>query len=114
MHPSAEVEGDGRVVKIHLEDRIVRAGVFPVSIDFQEFAGAAATDPVSERVAGLRSEFLGRTVILGVDRLDYSKGIPHKLAASASRSSATRSCASGSRSSSSSCRAARTSPSTTA
>jgi trehalose 6-phosphate synthase/phosphatase len=81
MYPEAEVEGaDGRVVRIHMGDRVVRAGVFPVSIDFQEFAGAAAADPVSERVAGLRSEFLGRTVILGVDRLDYSKGIPHKLA----------------------------------
>jgi trehalose 6-phosphate synthase len=80
MCPDAHVEGEGRVVRATLEDRLVRIGVFPVSIDFSEFAGAAATDLVSERVAGLRAEFLGRTVILGVDRLDYSKGIPHKLA----------------------------------
>jgi len=82
MVPEAELEDgtEGRVVRVRIEGRLVRIGVFPVSIDFSEFAGAAATDEVSERVAGLRSEFMGRTVILGVDRLDYSKGIPHKLA----------------------------------
>jgi trehalose 6-phosphate synthase len=79
--PHAEIEGDpgARVVRIRGRSRTVRAGVFPVSIDFAEFAGTAATDPVSERVATLRSEYPGRTVLLGVDRLDYSKGIPHKL-----------------------------------
>ena len=82
MVPEAEFDGDTdlRVVRVRLGGRVVRVGVFPVSIDFNEFAGTAATDAVSDRVAGLRSEFLGRTVILGVDRLDYSKGIPHKLA----------------------------------
>ena len=77
--PGVEMEGEGRVERLRRGDRVVRVGVFPVSIDFQEFAGMAATDPVSERVAGLRSEFPGQTIILGVDRLDYSKGIPHKL-----------------------------------
>ena len=79
MCPEAVVEGEGRVVRVRIAGRTVRVGVFPVSIDFSDFAGTAATDAVSERVAGLRSEFIGRTVILGVDRLDYSKGIPHKL-----------------------------------
>jgi trehalose 6-phosphate synthase len=77
--PDAVVEGEGRVVRVRFDDRTVRVGVFPVSIDFREFAGPAASDAVSERVAGLRSEFPGQTMMLGVDRLDYSKGIPHKL-----------------------------------
>jgi trehalose 6-phosphate synthase len=72
-------QGDDRVLTVQLGERTVRVGVFPVSIDFQEFAGPAASDIVSERVAGIRSEFPGQTVMLGVDRLDYSKGIPHKL-----------------------------------
>ena len=79
MCPDAQLEGEGRVVRLRVAGRVVRVGVFPVSIDFSEFAGTAATDTVSERVAGLRAEFMGRTMILGVDRLDYSKGIPHKL-----------------------------------
>ena len=77
--PDAAVEGEGRVVRVRFGSRIVRVGVFPVSIDFREFAGPAASDAVSERVASLREEFRGQTVMLGVDRLDYSKGIPHKL-----------------------------------
>jgi trehalose 6-phosphate synthase len=79
--PHVEIEGDRgeRVMRIHGRNRTVRVGVFPVSIDFADFAGTAASDPVSERVASLRSEFPGKTLLLGVDRLDYSKGIPHKL-----------------------------------
>lgn len=79
MAPRAELREDGRVFGLRLGERSLRVGVFPVSIDFGDFAGTAASDPVSERVAVLRSESLGRTTILGVDRLDYSKGIPHKL-----------------------------------
>ncbi|HZD03577.1 MAG TPA: trehalose-6-phosphate synthase, partial [Longimicrobiales bacterium] len=79
MVPDARVEGSDRVIRVRVGQRTVGVGVFPVSIAFDEFAGTAQSDPVSERVAGLRSEFLGRTMILGVDRLDYSKGIPHKL-----------------------------------
>jgi len=74
-----EIRGEGRVVEVRTEHRRLKVGVFPVSIDFDEFAGTAASDEVSERVAGLRTEFVGRKMILGVDRLDYSKGIPHKL-----------------------------------
>jgi trehalose 6-phosphate synthase/phosphatase len=77
--PGAQLRGSGRVMRICLGSREVRVGVFPVSIDFQDFANAAASDAVSERVAGLRSEFPGQTIVLGVDRLDYSKGIPNKL-----------------------------------
>jgi trehalose 6-phosphate synthase len=77
--PGATVEGEGRVVKVRFGKRRVGVGVFPVSVDFKEFAGPAASDAVSERVAGLRAEFSGQTIMLGVDRLDYSKGIPHKL-----------------------------------
>ena len=77
--PEAEIEGEGRIMRVHMGKRSVRVGVFPVSIDFKEFAGTAASDAVSERVAGIRSEFPGQTIMLGVDRLDYSKGIPHKL-----------------------------------
>jgi trehalose 6-phosphate synthase len=77
--PDVSVEGEGRVAWARFAGRSVRVGVFPVSIDFDEFARPAAGDAVSDRVAGLRSEFPGKTLMLGVDRLDYSKGIPHKL-----------------------------------
>ncbi len=79
MVPDAELEGEGRVVKVRQGPRRVGIGVFPVSIPFQEFADTAGSDEVEERVAELRSEMPGQRILLGVDRLDYSKGIPHKL-----------------------------------
>ena len=79
--PSAEIGGKptDRVRLVRLGDRHVRVGVFPIAIDFEEFASEAASSEVSERAARLRAEGLGRKLVLGVDRLDYSKGVPHKL-----------------------------------
>ncbi len=61
--------------------RSVRTAASPISIDPAALARAArsaATDRVS---AQLRSRFRGRTVLLGVDRLDYTKGIVERLLA---------------------------------
>jgi trehalose 6-phosphate synthase len=54
----------------------------PISIDRRRYAELAASPAVGARVAALRSE-LGedRKVILGVDRLDYTKGIDVRLRA---------------------------------
>jgi trehalose 6-phosphate synthase len=58
---------------------VTHVGAHPISIDTDEFA-ALAIDPETEReLAELRTQFEGRTVMLGVDRLDYTKGIRHRL-----------------------------------
>lgn len=54
-------------------------GVFPIGIDFREFAEMAASGHVSERVRTLRRELPEGQVILSVDRLDYTKGVPYRL-----------------------------------
>jgi trehalose 6-phosphate synthase len=64
-----------------MPDREIRIGSFPISIDFNEFAQQAASSTVAERVRQLREALPNRQIILGVDRLDYSKGIPAKLRA---------------------------------
>jgi trehalose 6-phosphate synthase len=56
-------------------------GVFPVGIDFREVAAGAESPEVAERAAELKAAHAGRQLILGVDRLDRSKGIPEKLRA---------------------------------
>ncbi|MGC0272243.1 alpha,alpha-trehalose-phosphate synthase (UDP-forming) [Pseudactinotalea sp. Z1739] len=62
--------------------RQVRAAAFPISIDAAHFDEVARSEPVLERAAQIRRE-LGdpRTVLLGVDRLDYTKGIRHRFKA---------------------------------
>jgi trehalose 6-phosphate synthase/phosphatase len=65
--------------QITLEDRLCCADTFPIGIDYEKFRKAAQ----SERVAEIRREFaqtLGdRKAIFSVDRLDYTKGILHRL-----------------------------------
>ena len=55
-----------------------RAGVFPVGIEPDTFAEAAGGEDCEE-IARLRASLGGRALVLGVDRLDYSKGIPERL-----------------------------------
>jgi trehalose 6-phosphate synthase/phosphatase len=77
--PDAYVEGDGEVVTVGFGQRSVRAGVFPISIDFEDFAKRAQSRQVEERCRQIRANLPDRQVILGVDRLDYTKGIPYRL-----------------------------------
>jgi trehalose 6-phosphate synthase len=71
-----------RGTSIQVDGRQVKAGAFPVSIDVGEMEAIAATPAVRARARQIRAE-LGdpRTVILGVDRLDYTKGIELRLEA---------------------------------
>lgn len=59
-----------------------RAGAFPISIDAEQWHTIAADPGVERRAAKLRSR-LGkpRRVLLGVDRLDYTKGIDQRMQA---------------------------------
>ncbi|MCW2794649.1 trehalose-6-phosphate synthase [Nocardioides sp.] len=68
---------------IYLPDgRTVRAGAFPISIDAAGFEELSRSEPVGKRAAEIR-EALGspRKVFLGIDRLDYTKGIYARLRA---------------------------------
>ena len=62
--------------------RDVRAAAFPISVDANSLAEIARRDEVRKRSAQIR-EALGEPgrVLLGVDRLDYTKGILHRLRA---------------------------------
>jgi trehalose 6-phosphate synthase len=67
---------------IAVGERTVRTGGFPISIDFNEMAELGRNPDVILRAKKLRGD-LGdpANVILGVDRLDYTKGIEHRLKA---------------------------------
>ncbi len=54
----------------------VRAACFPIGIDPDSFAAEARTAAVGPEAERLRGSLAQRSLILGVDRLDYSKGIP--------------------------------------
>ena len=68
--------------QIVLDGRVVRTGAFPVSIDVAEMQALAARPGRRQPARQLRAD-LGqpRRVLLSVDRLDYTKGIEHRLTA---------------------------------
>ena len=72
----ADVREDGT---IHVGGGLMRAGVFPIGIDVDglvEFATEAQND---SEVIRTRHGLEGRRLIIGVDRLDYSKGLEQRF-----------------------------------
>jgi trehalose 6-phosphate synthase len=63
-------------------ERDVRTGAFPISIDSGTLSQIAQRPEVRERAREIRGA-LGEpeVLLLGIDRLDYTKGIPHRLKA---------------------------------
>jgi trehalose 6-phosphate synthase len=74
---------EARIAADHVEfgTRRVRTGVFPIGVDVEaiaEQAAVAARD--DEQVKRLVAGLIGRKLMLGVDRLDYSKGLVERFA----------------------------------
>jgi trehalose 6-phosphate synthase/phosphatase len=70
---------EARKVTYHSRQTLVR--FFPISIDYQDFSSAASSREVEEKLRELRRQTDHTYIILGVDRLDYTKGIPERLRA---------------------------------
>ena len=79
--PTAVLEREHDVRHVSYRGRRSRVQSFPISVDYQHFAKAASSKPVTERAAEIRSHLNGVKIALGVDRLDYTKGIPERLRA---------------------------------
>jgi trehalose 6-phosphate synthase/phosphatase len=75
------VQGKGQVVSVTVGTRTTRVGTFPIGIDYNSFARQAAHPEVTRRATELHRLLPNRRLVLGVDRLDYTKGIPHRLRA---------------------------------
>lgn len=75
--PAARVMQRGRLVRI--DGHEVRVGSFPIGIDAAAFQCQARSATVIAAAEALRAELPQRELLLGVDRLDYTKGIPLRL-----------------------------------
>jgi len=77
----AKAELNEAVSTFNFGNKLVRIGVFPISIDYNEFFLKARDSKVDKKVKEIRKNAPDVKRILGVDRLDYTKGIPEKLKA---------------------------------
>jgi trehalose 6-phosphate synthase len=62
-------------------ERVIKVGHYPISIDFDEFDEGARSHEVEDAAWYLHENLRGRQLVLGVDRLDYTKGIPERFLA---------------------------------
>jgi trehalose 6-phosphate synthase/phosphatase len=67
--------------QITTADRVVRADTFPMGIDYGRYSGIDLDVKVQAERKRVRKKLGDRQVILSVDRLDYTKGIPERLEA---------------------------------
>ncbi len=74
----AEQVADGR---FNAFGRQLQVQAFPIGIDVDEFAALAEGREAQETLATMREQYAKRRLLVGVDRLDYSKGLPQRLRA---------------------------------
>ncbi len=65
--------------EISLKDRIVHVDAFPMGINYEQYHRAPSLPEVKKISKRLIEELGNQTIVLSVDRLDYSKGILHRL-----------------------------------
>ncbi len=81
LTPHISVKGKGHVVSIAMGERTIRVGSFPISIDYNDFRRGAETKEVADRAWFIHEDIPDRKIVLGVDRLDYTKGLRHRIKA---------------------------------
>lgn len=65
---------------IRYDDRDITVGAYPIGIDVDKFLNGLKKDSVKDRIQQLKTKFgPDCKLIVGVDRLDYIKGVPQKL-----------------------------------
>jgi len=67
--------------QITMADRVVRADTFPMGIDYEQYSSAVQDLKVQAERKRVRKKLGDCQVVLSVDRLDYTKGIPERLEA---------------------------------
>ena len=70
---------DFRLDETQIGNRCVRVDALPMGIDYAAFHGISSNAGAQPLIAKTREQFGDRKLILSVDRLDYSKGILHRL-----------------------------------
>lgn len=64
---------------VEFQGKLITVGAFPIGIDPEKFVLGLQKENVIRRIETLKKKFDGVKIIVGVDRLDYIKGVPQKL-----------------------------------
>jgi trehalose 6-phosphate synthase/phosphatase len=69
------------MAQVRFDNRMIKVDAFPMGIDYEKYATAVELPEVQKERDRIRNEVTTPKLILSVDRLDYSKGIPLRLKA---------------------------------
>ncbi len=67
--------------RIERDKRVIEVDSFPMGIDYEKYSNSAASPQTIEKEIRYRTSLGDQKLILSIDRLDYSKGIPQRLQA---------------------------------
>jgi trehalose 6-phosphate synthase/phosphatase len=70
---------DSNFHNMQYQDRLVKADLFPISIDYKKFNKACDDPETKQYYNEIRNNFEGKKIIFSVDRLDYTKGLMDRL-----------------------------------
>lgn len=70
---------DSQFRNILTKERIIKAEMFPLGIDFDKFHNANNQPKIIEQRSQIKTNFNDKKIIFSVDRLDYTKGVTHRL-----------------------------------
>ncbi|NML21453.1 bifunctional alpha,alpha-trehalose-phosphate synthase (UDP-forming)/trehalose-phosphatase [Pseudoflavitalea sp. G-6-1-2] len=73
------VGADSNFRSIQYQNRLVKADLFPIGIDYKKFQHAAKDPEVQQLRDEVQQNFAGKKIIFSVDRLDYTKGLMDRL-----------------------------------
>jgi trehalose 6-phosphate synthase/phosphatase len=79
--PSVKISGRGDSRTVFGAGNHTHIESFPISIDFQAFSTQSQSDAVVERAKQIKTKTHEIQIAVGVDRLDYTKGIPERIKA---------------------------------
>jgi trehalose 6-phosphate synthase/phosphatase len=67
--------------RLYIDDREVNVDVFPMGINYEKYAHPDVDAAHDQSSGEIRKLHASRKIVLSVDRLDYTKGIPHRVRA---------------------------------
>lgn len=72
---------DNTFGNIEIKNRTILADAFPMGIDFDKFSNLVSKKKVKKIISQIKGRLENKKIILSIDRLDYTKGIPGRLEA---------------------------------
>jgi trehalose 6-phosphate synthase/phosphatase len=72
---------ESRITEVAVGSRAVRLEALPIGIAPEEYTGLLESEETTANYSDWVSRYRGRKVLLAVDRLDYTKGVPERLRA---------------------------------